>query len=145
MTFSSACAAALPRPPRIAPPEALEDALLCLWRDARALVGDDQLGVLAAAPHHQANRRRGRGVGPGVGQQVVDHLAQPHPIAEDHRLSLQVRGQEAVGGDGFAIRQGIWPGYVRPFAEQVVPLLQQRGAARTEYAGTTLREHLREF
>jgi FMN-dependent oxidoreductase (nitrilotriacetate monooxygenase family) len=52
---------------------------------------------------------------------------------------------EAVGGDGFAIRQGIWPGYVGPFVERVVPLLQQRGAARVEYAGTTLREHLREF
>jgi FMN-dependent oxidoreductase (nitrilotriacetate monooxygenase family) len=52
---------------------------------------------------------------------------------------------EAVGGDGFAIRQGIWPGYVCPFVEQVVPLLQQRGVARTEYTGTTLREHLREF
>jgi len=52
---------------------------------------------------------------------------------------------EAVGGDGFAIRQGLWPGYVGPFVEQVVPLLQQRGVARAEYAGTTLREHLREF
>ena len=52
---------------------------------------------------------------------------------------------EAVGGDGFAIRQGIWPGYVGPFVEQVVPLLQQRGVARAEYVGTTLREHLREF
>jgi hypothetical protein len=50
-----------------------------------------------------------------------------------------------VGGDGFAIRQGIWPGYIRPFVEKVIPLLQQRGAVRTEYTGTTLREHLREF
>ena len=50
-----------------------------------------------------------------------------------------------VGGDGFAIRQGIWPGYVLPFVEKVIPLLQQRGAVRTEYTGTTLREHLREF
>jgi alkanesulfonate monooxygenase SsuD/methylene tetrahydromethanopterin reductase-like flavin-dependent oxidoreductase (luciferase family) len=66
----------------------------------------------------------------GTPEQVADELA---------------RTIDAVGGDGFAIRQGIWPGYVRPFAEQVVPLLQQRGAARTEYAGTTLREHLREF
>ena len=52
---------------------------------------------------------------------------------------------DAVGGDGFAIRQGIWPGYVGPFVEQVVPLLQKRGVVRTEYTGTTLREHLREF
>ena len=51
----------------------------------------------------------------------------------------------AVGGDGFAIRQGIWPGYVGPFVEQVVPLLQKRGVVRTEYAGTTLRVHLHEF
>ena len=52
---------------------------------------------------------------------------------------------EAIGGDGFAIRQGLWPGYVGPFVEQVVPLLQQRGVTRAEYTGTTLREHLREF
>jgi FMN-dependent oxidoreductase (nitrilotriacetate monooxygenase family) len=55
------------------------------------------------------------------------------------------RTMEAVGGDGFAIRQGIWPGYVNPFVDQVIPLLQQRGVARTEYAGTMLRDHLQEF
>jgi alkanesulfonate monooxygenase SsuD/methylene tetrahydromethanopterin reductase-like flavin-dependent oxidoreductase (luciferase family) len=66
----------------------------------------------------------------GTPQRVADSLA--HTI-------------EAVGGDGFAIRQGLWPGYVGPFVEQVVPLLQQRGVARAEYTGTTLREHLREF
>lgn len=52
---------------------------------------------------------------------------------------------EAVGGDGFAIRQGLWPGYVKPFVEQVIPLLQQRGVVRTEYTGTMLRDHLQEF
>jgi FMN-dependent oxidoreductase (nitrilotriacetate monooxygenase family) len=52
---------------------------------------------------------------------------------------------EAIGGDGFAIRQGLWPGYVGPFVEQVVPLLQHRGVARKEYTGRTLREHLQEF
>jgi hypothetical protein len=52
---------------------------------------------------------------------------------------------EAVGGDGFAIRQGLWPGYVSPFVDQVIPLLQQRGVVRTEYAGTMLRDHLQEF
>lgn len=55
------------------------------------------------------------------------------------------RTMEEVGGDGFAIRQGIWPGYVNPFVEQVIPLLQQRGVVRTEYAGTMLRDHLQEF
>ena len=28
------------------------------------------------------------------------------------------------------------------FADEVVPLLQERGSFRTEYEGTTLREHL---
>jgi FMN-dependent oxidoreductase (nitrilotriacetate monooxygenase family) len=55
------------------------------------------------------------------------------------------RTMDEVGGDGFAIRQGIWPGYVLPFVEQVIPLLQQRGAVRTEYTGTMLRDHLQEF
>jgi hypothetical protein len=55
------------------------------------------------------------------------------------------RTMEAIGGDGFAIRQGLWPGYVRPFVEQVVPLLQQRCVVRTAYTGRTLREHLQEF
>jgi hypothetical protein len=55
------------------------------------------------------------------------------------------RTMEAMGGDGFAIRQGLWPGYVGPFVEQVVPLVQQRGVVRTAYTGRTLREHLQEF
>ena len=66
----------------------------------------------------------------GTPQRVADSLAQTI---------------EAVGGDGFAIRQGLWPGYVGPFVDQVVPLLQHRGVARVEYTGTTLREHLQEF
>ena len=52
---------------------------------------------------------------------------------------------ETVGGDGFAIRQAIWPGFVNPFVEKVIPLLQQRGVVRTEYSGAHLRDHLQEF
>ena len=67
----------------------------------------------------------------------------------DHRRYRRggpaARRRAVRGGDGFAIRQGIWPGYVGPFVDKVIPLLQQRGAVRTEYTGTTLREHLREF
>jgi hypothetical protein len=33
---------------------------------------------------------------------------------------------------------------VNPFVEQVIPLLQQRGVARADYAGT-MRDHLQEF
>jgi alkanesulfonate monooxygenase SsuD/methylene tetrahydromethanopterin reductase-like flavin-dependent oxidoreductase (luciferase family) len=68
------------------------------------------------------------------------YIGGPERVADELARTI-----DAVGGDGFAIRQGIWPGYVGPFVEQVIPLLQQRGAVRTEYTGTTLREHLREF
>jgi hypothetical protein len=34
------------------------------------------------------------------------------------------------------------PGGIEDFIEQVVPVLQSRGLFRTEYQGSTLREHL---
>ena len=48
-----------------------------------------------------------------------------------HVADRMARTMEAIGGDGFAIRQGLWPGYVGPFVEQVVPLLPapRRGAS----------------
>ena len=44
--------------------------------------------------------------------------------------------------DGFNIMFPYVPGGLVDFVEQVVPELQRRGLFRTEYAGTTLREHL---
>ncbi len=44
--------------------------------------------------------------------------------------------------DGFILVPHITPGGLDEFADRVVPLLQERGVFRTEYTGTTLREHL---
>lgn len=44
--------------------------------------------------------------------------------------------------DGFNVMFPYVPGGLVDFVEQVVPELQRRGLFRTEYAGTTLREHL---
>ena len=44
--------------------------------------------------------------------------------------------------DGFILVPHITPGGMDDFADRVVPLLQERGSFRTEYDGTTLREHL---
>jgi FMN-dependent oxidoreductase (nitrilotriacetate monooxygenase family) len=44
--------------------------------------------------------------------------------------------------DGFILVPHITPGGLDEFADSVVPLLQERGTFRTEYTGTTLREHL---
>ena len=44
--------------------------------------------------------------------------------------------------DGFILVPHVTPGGLDPFADKVVPLLQERGVFRTEYSGTTLRDHL---
>jgi FMN-dependent oxidoreductase (nitrilotriacetate monooxygenase family) len=44
--------------------------------------------------------------------------------------------------DGFILVPHVTPGGLDEFADQVVPILQDRGHYRTEYTGTTLRDHL---
>jgi FMN-dependent oxidoreductase (nitrilotriacetate monooxygenase family) len=44
--------------------------------------------------------------------------------------------------DGFVLVPHITPGGLDEFVDTVVPLLQERGSYRTEYEGTTLRDHL---
>jgi len=54
-------------------------------------------------------------------------------------INLRVQSDAA---DGFILVPHLTPGGLDPFADQVVPLLQERGVFRTEYTGDTLREHL---
>ncbi|WP_031464370.1 NtaA/DmoA family FMN-dependent monooxygenase [Sciscionella sediminilitoris] len=49
---------------------------------------------------------------------------------------------QADASDGFILVPHLTPGGLDEFADKVVPLLQERGVFRTEYQGTTLREHL---
>ncbi|GLZ42746.1 NtaA/DmoA family FMN-dependent monooxygenase [Actinokineospora sp. NBRC 105648] len=49
---------------------------------------------------------------------------------------------QADAADGFILAPHVTPGGLDEFADKVVPLLQERGVFRTEYEGTTLREHL---
>ena len=51
---------------------------------------------------------------------------------------------EAYASDGFILTPTLMPGMFEQFVRAVVPLLQQRGLFRRDYAGRTLREHLRE-
>ncbi|MEU7767117.1 LLM class flavin-dependent oxidoreductase [Nocardia sp. NPDC049190] len=43
--------------------------------------------------------------------------------------------------DGFNVMPPYYPGGLEIFTETVVPILQERGLFRTEYTGTTLRDH----
>jgi FMN-dependent oxidoreductase (nitrilotriacetate monooxygenase family) len=49
---------------------------------------------------------------------------------------------QADASDGFILVPHITPGGLDEFADTVVPLLQERGVFRSDYEGTTLREHL---
>lgn len=48
---------------------------------------------------------------------------------------------ENGAADGFNIMPAVLPSGIEVFAQKVVPILQERGLFRTEYEGTTLREH----
>ncbi|MUT66111.1 LLM class flavin-dependent oxidoreductase [Paenibacillus sp. NEAU-GSW1] len=49
---------------------------------------------------------------------------------------------EEYGCDGFNIMPPVLPGDLDEFVDHVVPILQQCGLFRSEYTGSTLREHL---
>ncbi|MCT9007437.1 NtaA/DmoA family FMN-dependent monooxygenase [Streptomyces rhizosphaerihabitans] len=49
---------------------------------------------------------------------------------------------QADASDGFILVPHITPGGLDSFADTVVPLLQERGVYRTDYEGSTLRDHL---
>ncbi len=61
----------------------------------------------------------------------------PTQVAE--RMNDYVQGDAA---DGYILVPHITPHGLDDFVDQVVPLLQERGVFRSEYEGTTLRDHL---
>jgi FMN-dependent oxidoreductase (nitrilotriacetate monooxygenase family) len=48
---------------------------------------------------------------------------------------------EGGAADGFNVMPPLYPQLLDTFTDKVVPILQDRGLFRTEYAGTTLRDH----
>ena len=63
----------------------------------------------------------------GTPEQLADHIA---------------AWQDAGAADGFTLMGTTLPRQLAAFADQVVPILQARGRYRTEYSGSTLRDHL---
>jgi FMN-dependent oxidoreductase (nitrilotriacetate monooxygenase family) len=64
-------------------------------------------------------------------------IGAPSTIAEEINRFVQ-----DDASDGFILVPHLTPGGLDDFADSVVPLLQERGVFRTEYEGTTLRDHL---
>jgi FMN-dependent oxidoreductase (nitrilotriacetate monooxygenase family) len=76
----------------------------------------------------EAAKRRGKRPLVGTPAMIADHMQDLF---------------ECGGADGFVISPTIFPGMFEDFGRMVVPELQRRGIFRTEYAGRTMREHLR--
>ncbi len=74
-------------------------------------------------------------VAAGRGHHIV--LGTPAEIAD--RMQQWFEGYAA---DGFNIMPPFFPEGLKDFTELVVPILQERGLYRTEYRGSTLRDHL---
>ena len=75
---------------------------------------------------HRLAGARGHRVFAGTPEQVAD------TIEEWFRTGA---------ADGFNVMPPYYPGGLEVFAETVVPILRQRGLFRTEYTGSTLRDH----
>ncbi|MFF7457002.1 LLM class flavin-dependent oxidoreductase [Kitasatospora sp. NPDC008115] len=74
---------------------------------------------------------------PAARDHAADIAGTPHEVAD--ALTAYVRGG---GSDGFLLTPHPGAGPLEDFVDRVVPLLRARGAHRTAYAGTTLRDHL---
>jgi FMN-dependent oxidoreductase (nitrilotriacetate monooxygenase family) len=60
----------------------------------------------------------------------------------DEIADLMQEWYEAGACDGWSLAPAAMPEAFEPVVELLIPELQRRGLARTEYAGTTLRDHL---
>ncbi|MYW69637.1 LLM class flavin-dependent oxidoreductase [Streptomyces sp. SID8379] len=88
-------------------------------------------------------RALSRAKGLSIRQTVIEttgrqsFIGTPDAVAAE--LDAFVQGRAA---DGFILVPHLTPGGLDEFVDRVVPLLQERGAFRTEYEGATLRSHL---
>ena len=76
----------------------------------------------------------------GEGVSLPQFVGTPEAIVDQMEAYIDV-----VGGDGFMISPIYCPGAIEEFVDQVVPEMQRRGLFRTEYSGTTQREHLGQY
>ncbi|MHA6757567.1 NtaA/DmoA family FMN-dependent monooxygenase [Streptacidiphilus sp. PAMC 29251] len=78
-----------------------------------------------------------------VAQTVTGGAGQVHFTGTPEQLAAFIaEWQDAGAADGFTIMGSTLPYELTAFVDHVVPLLQRQGRYRTEYTGSTLRDHL---
>jgi len=119
--------------------------------DLSTMALDDKL---AERTEPELHRMRTRFLKPDGSSMTVAEVAQRHGqsvglpqfVGTPVMVADQMEAFMAtVGGDGFMLSSIYSPGAIEEFVDLVVPLLQRRGLVRTEYSGTTQRDHFRQF
>ncbi|MGC5167903.1 NtaA/DmoA family FMN-dependent monooxygenase [Luteimicrobium sp. DT211] len=103
----------------------------------RALLDADRLAW--------ANRLRARAAEQGftLRETAVDQFSRVEFVGTPQQVADRIDDfVQSDGSDGFIIGSHLVPTGLDEFVDRVVPLLQERGALRTEYTGTTLRDNL---
>jgi hypothetical protein len=74
---------------------------------------------------------------------MIEVTARQSFVGTPEQVALAIEeAVDAEAADGFILVPHVTPGGLEEFADTVVPILQERGSFRTEYEGTTLRDHL---
>ncbi|MFD8004854.1 NtaA/DmoA family FMN-dependent monooxygenase [Streptomyces mirabilis] len=88
-------------------------------------------------------RALSRAKGLSIRQTVIEASGRQSFVGTPETVAAELDEFVATGAaDGFILVPHLTPGGLDEFVDRVVPLLQERGAFRTEYTGTTLRSHL---
>ncbi|MFG2854391.1 NtaA/DmoA family FMN-dependent monooxygenase [Streptomyces mirabilis] len=101
--------------------------------------------VRVADPLAVAERWRAlsRAKGLSIRQTVIEASRRQSFVGTPETVAAELDEFVTAGAaDGFILVPHLTPGGLDEFVDRVVPLLQERGAFRTEYTGTTLRSHL---
>ncbi len=75
-----------------------------------------------------------RALSGGVGHRII--VGTPEQVADDIEAWFR-----AGAADGFNLMPDVLPDGLETLVDAVVPILRKRGLFRTEYTGTTLRDH----
>jgi FMN-dependent oxidoreductase (nitrilotriacetate monooxygenase family) len=89
-------------------------------------------------------RRRAEAGRLSIRELVIEMTARQSFVGSPETIAATLNAYvQAEACDGFILIPHITPGGLDRFADEVVPLLQARGTFRSDYEGTTLRDHLR--
>jgi FMN-dependent oxidoreductase (nitrilotriacetate monooxygenase family) len=88
-------------------------------------------------------RARAQANGLSIRELIIEVTGRQAFVGTSHTIATAINELvQADASDGFILVPHITPGGLDEFADTVVPLLQERGVFRTDYEGTTLRDHL---